>query len=113
MSRRGLICPQCQRQLTYAKVRLGRCPFCETTVCIPKHYLRLAALVGNGAVLVFVIKTYRIMLAPSPSTFTNFVLFMLWFVIMFAILLSVTHLSSFIQVWLFPPTVKRARMEFL
>jgi hypothetical protein len=33
---------------------------------------------------------------------------MLWFVIMFAILLSVTRLSSFIQVWLFPPTVKRA-----
>ena len=108
MSRRPLLCPECHRQLRFMNVKLGSCPFCETKICIPKSYGCRAALFGATLVVIFVIETYRIMLAPSPSTFTNFVLFILWFVVMYAIFFSTTALSSFVHVWLFPPVVKRA-----
>ena len=108
MSRRPLLCPEYHRQLIFKHIKLGTCPFCGTKIFIPKSYARPAALIGATAVVVFIIETYRIMLAPSPSTVINFVLFMLWFVVMYAIFLSATALSSFVYVWPFPPVVKRA-----
>ena len=108
MNRRLLLCPECRRQISFKSVKLGSCPFCGTKICIPRSYGRPAAVIGATAVLIFVIETYRIMLAPSPSTVSNFVLFLLWFVVMFAIFFSATTLSSFVFVWLFPPVVRRA-----
>ena len=47
------------------------------------------------------------MLAPSPDTPTNFLLFMLWFVVMFAVFLGVIFLSDLVLIFLFPPVVER------
>ena len=57
--------------------------------------------------LLVLIKTYRIMLAPSPATFTNFTLFMLWFVMLFAVLVATMFLSGLASLFLFPPVVER------
>ena len=108
MSRRALLCPECHRQLRFANVRQGSCPYCNTKICIPKTYFRPAGLIGAFATIVFLVETYRVMLAPSPDTFINFVLFTLWFVIMFAILLGTTALSTTLMLVVYPPVLKRA-----
>jgi hypothetical protein len=108
MRRRALLCPECHRQLLFTNVKQGSCPYCNTKICIPKGFSRPAGLIGAIAVIVFLIETYRTMLAPPPDTFTNFAVFMLWFVIMFVVFLATTFLSSYVLILLFPPVVERA-----
>lgn len=108
MSRRALSCPECHRELRYSYVKQGTCPYCKTKICIPKSYSRPGAAVGIVAAVFFLIETYRIMLAPSPDTPTNFLLFMLWFAVMFAVFLGATFLSDLALIFLFPPVVERA-----
>jgi hypothetical protein len=56
-------------------------------------------VVGAIAAVWFLTETYRTMLAPT----INGVLFMLWFVALFAVFAAVTFVSNLVLIALFPP----------
>jgi hypothetical protein len=103
MSRRGLFCPECTRQLPYLVVKGGTCPHCKTKICIPKSWSRPGAVVGAIAGIWFLAESYHRVLAPPAS----FVVFLLWLVALIAVAVVVTFLSDLVLIFFFPPAVER------
>jgi hypothetical protein len=101
--RRGLLCPECSRQLSYSVVKAGTCPHCKTKICIPKSWGRPGAVVGVIAAIWFVVVSGGRVWAPP----VNGVVSLLWGVAVLAVFLAVTFLSGLVMIFFFPPTVER------
>jgi uncharacterized paraquat-inducible protein A len=101
--RRGLFCPECNRQLRYSVVKAGTCPHCKTKICIPKSWSRPGAVAGAIAAIWFVDVSYGRVWAPP----VNGVVSLLWMVAVFAVFMAVTFLSGLVLIFFFPPVVER------
>lgn len=98
-----MTCPECQRQVLPVDIRLGRCPFCETKICIPRTYFRPAAMLSLIVATLVLAETFPVFVI-SPASFP---FFMLWLLIVFVAFVVTLFLLTKALLFVSPPVVER------
>jgi len=96
-------CPACSRSLTFVDLRRGRCPWCDTRICIPKTYYRPVQVSAVVITLAFIATTFSTFFT-SPASFP---LVMLWFLLIFLVCICGLWIGAFVSFRVSPPVIER------
>jgi hypothetical protein len=96
-------CPGCNRVLFFKSVRAGRCPYCETKICISNRYYRTVSI-GACIFTLFVIASTGSWVWTSPAVFTYVMLWIFSMLLVFYLTMIVLLL-----IWwrVSPPPIER------
>jgi hypothetical protein len=97
-----ITCPACSRAVRSRDIKAGRCPACNTKICIPKTYYRSSKLLSLIVTILFIVETFSTFFT-SPASFP---LVMLWLLMIFAVNIASILLINFVSYRMFPPVVK-------